>query len=154
MDGSCGFIRTLTQPYRRLRGRQTRIFQLSSTMRGGKPADAALPPLSSAVKWIFQISSAPRGGKQAVAALPPLSSAVKSTFQFSSALRGGKLAIAALPPLSSAVKSIFQSSSALRGGKLEIAFMLRAHMAETFRSDFLSSFYSLLLLVGGSWVGA
>ncbi|KAJ8616504.1 hypothetical protein MRB53_035876 [Persea americana] len=100
MDGSCGFIRTLTQPYRRLRGRQTRIFQLSSTMRGGKPADAALPPLSSAVK------------------------------------------------------SIFQFSSALRGGKLEIAFMQPAHMAETFRSDFLSSFYSLLLLVGGSWVGA
>ena len=62
MDGSCGFIRTLTQPYRRLRGRQTRIFQLSSTMRGGKPADAALPPLSSAVNWIFQLSSAARGG--------------------------------------------------------------------------------------------
>ena len=154
MDGSCGFIRTLTQPYRRLRGRQTRIFQLSSTMRGGKPADAALPPLSSAVKWIFQLSSAPRGGKPAVAALPPLSSAVKSTFQFSSAQRGGKLAIAALPPLSSAVKSIFQFSSALRGGKLEIAFTLRAHMAEAFQSDFLSSFYSLLLLLGGSWVGA
>ena len=73
MDGSCGFIRTLTRPYRRLRGRQTRIFQLSSTMRGGK---------------------------------------------------------------------------------LEIAFMLRAHMAEAFQSDFLSSFYSLLLLVGGSWVAA
>ena len=84
----------------------------------------------------------------------PLSSAVKSTFQFSSAQRGGKLAIAALPPLSSAVKSIFQFSSALRGGKLEIAFTLRAHMAEAFQSDFLSSFYSLLLLLGGSWVGA
>ena len=69
-------------------------------------------------------------------------------------MRGGKLAIAALPLLSSAVKSIFQFSSALRGGKLEIAFMLRAHMAEAFQSDFLSSFYSLLLLVGGSWVGA
>ena len=67
MDGSCGFIRTPKQPYRRLRGRQTRIFQLSSTMRGGKPADAALPPLSSAVKSIFQFSSALRGGKLEIA---------------------------------------------------------------------------------------
>ena len=116
-----------TQLYRRLHGRQTRIFRFSSTMRGGKLE---------------------------IAALPPFSSAVKLTFQFSSARRGGKLAMAALPPLSSAVKSIFQFSSALRGGKLEIAFTLRAHMAEAFQSDFLSSFYSLLLLVGGSWVAA
>ena len=120
MEWTCDFIRTLAQLYRRLYGRQTRIFQLSSTMRGGKPADAALPPLASAVK---------------------------STFQFSSSLRGGKLAIAALPPLSSAVKSIFQFSSALRGGKLEIASTLRVHVAEIFQSDFLSFFRFFCLLV-------
>ena len=57
MERTCGFIRTLTRLYRRLHGRQTRIFQFSSTMRGGKLAIAALPPLSSAVRWIFQISS-------------------------------------------------------------------------------------------------
>ncbi|XXG52257.1 hypothetical protein AAC387_Pa03g0634 [Persea americana] len=78
------FIRTLTRLYRRLHGRQTRIFQFSSTMRGGKLAIAALPPLSSAVSWIFQISSAVRGGKLATEALPPLSSAVNLIFQFSS----------------------------------------------------------------------
>ena len=115
-----------TQLYRRLHGRQTRIFRFSSTMRGGKLE---------------------------IAALPPFSSAVKLTFQFSSAQRGGKLAIAALPPLPSAVKSIFQFSSALRGGKLETALMLRVHVSEIFQSDFLILF-SLLLLVGGSWVGA
>ena len=60
---------------------------------------------------------------------------------------------AALPPLLSAVKSIFQFSSALRGGKLETALMLRVHVSEIFQSDFLILF-SLLLLVGGSWVGA
>ena len=63
MERTCGFIRTLTRLYRRLHGRQTRIFQFSSTMRGGKLAIAALPLLSSAVKWIFQFSSAVRGGK-------------------------------------------------------------------------------------------
>ena len=115
-----------TQLYRRLHGRQTRIFRFSSTMRGGKLE---------------------------IAALPPLPSAVNLTFQFSSAQRGGKLAIAALPPLPSAVKSIFQFSSAPRGGKLETALMLRVHVSEIFQSDFLILF-SLLLLVGGSWVGA
>ena len=69
------------------------------------------------------------------------------------AQRGGKLEIAALPPLSSAVKSIFQFSSAPRGGKLATALMLRVHVSEIFQSDFLILF-SLLLLVGGSWVGA
>jgi len=61
-----------------LQGGQTRIFQFSSTTRGGKLASAALPLLSSAVKLIFQFASAPRGGKLEVAALPLLSSAVKS----------------------------------------------------------------------------
>ena len=115
-----------TQVYRRLHGRQTRIFRFSSTMRGGKLE---------------------------IAALPPFSSAVNSTFQFSSARRGGKLEIAALPPLPSAVKPILQFSSALRGGKLETALMLRVHVSEIFQSDFLILF-SLFLLVGGSWVGA
>ena len=115
-----------TQLYRRLHGRQTRIFRFSSTMRGGKLE---------------------------IAALPPFSSAVNLTFQFSSAQRGGKLAIAALPPLPSAVKPIFRFSSALRGGKLETALMQRVHVSEIFQSDFLILF-SLLLLVGGSWVGA
>ena len=85
-----------------------------------------------------------------IAALPLLSSAVNWIFQSCSAMRGGKLEIAALPLLSSAVKLIFQLSSALRGGKQEIADMLRVHMAEIFQSDF----FSLLLLVGGSWVEA
>ena len=110
-----------TQLYRRLHGRQTRIFRFSSTLRGGKLEIAALPPLSSAVKW---------------------------TSQFSSALRGGKLAIAALPPLASAVKSIFRFSSAPRGGKLEIALLLRVHEAEIFQFDFLSFFPLFCLLVG------
>ena len=142
-----------TQLYRRLHGRQTRIFRFSSTMRGGKLEIAALPPFSSAVKLTFQFSSARRGGKLEIAALPPLPSAVNLTFHSSSAQRGGKLAIAALPPLPSAVKSIFQFSSAPRGGKLETALMLRVHVSEIFQSDFLIHF-SLLLLVGGSWVGA
>ncbi|XXG58437.1 hypothetical protein AAC387_Pa04g0750 [Persea americana] len=94
-----------------------------------------------------------RGGKLEIEVLPPLSSAVYLSFQFTSAQRGGKLAIAALPPLQKAVKSIFQFSSALRGGKLEIALMLRVHVSEIFQSDFLILF-SLLSLVGGSWVGA
>ena len=105
MERTCDFIRTLTQLYRRLHGRQTRIFQLSSAARGGKLAISALPPLSPAVNYIFQVSSAVRGGKLALSALPPLSSAVNWIFQFSSAVTGGKLAIAALPPLPSAVKS-------------------------------------------------
>ena len=142
-----------TQLYRRLHGRQTRIFRFSSTMRGGKLEIAALPPFSSAVKSTFQFSSARRGGKLEIAALPPLPSAVNLTFQFSSAQRGGKLAIAALPPLPSAVKPIFRFSSALRGGKLETALTLQVHVSEIFQSDFLILF-SLLLLVGGSWVGA
>ena len=115
-----------TQRYRRLHGQQT---------------------------LIFRFFSAQRGGKRAIAALPPFSSAVNLTFQFSSVQAGGKLAIAALPPLPSAVKSIFQFSSALRGGKLETALMLRVHVSEIFQSDFLI-LLSLLLLVGGSWVGA
>ena len=115
-----------TQLYRRLHGRQTRIFRFSSTMRGGKLE---------------------------IAALPPLPSAVNLTFQFSSAQRGGKLAIAALPPLPSAVKSIFQFSSAPRGGKLETALMLRVHVSEIIQSHFLILF-SLLLLVVGPWAGA
>jgi len=147
MERTCGFIRTLTRLYRRLHGRQTRIFQFSSTMRGGKLAIAALPPLSSAVRLIFQVSSAVRGGKLAAEALPPLSSAVNSIFQLSSAVRGGKLATAALPPLPSAVKSVFQFSSALRGGKLEIAFTLRVLVAEIFQSEFSSSFRFFCLLV-------
>ena len=142
-----------TQLYRRLHGRQTRIFRFSSTMRGGKLEIAALPPFSSAVNSTFQSSSARRGGKLEIAALPPLPSAVNLTFQFSSAQRGGKLAIAALPPLPSAVKSIFQFSSALTGGKLEAALMLRVHVSEIFQSDFLILFSPLLLLCG-SWVGA
>ena len=142
-----------TQLYCRLHGRQTRIFRFSSAQRERKLAIAVLPPFSSAVKLTFQFSSARRGGKLEIAALPPLPSAVNLTFQFSSAQRGGKLAIAALPPLPSAVKSIFQFSSALRGGKLETALMLRVHVSEIFQSDFLILF-SLLLLVGGSWVGA
>ncbi|XXG52248.1 hypothetical protein AAC387_Pa03g0625 [Persea americana] len=146
MESTCGFIRKLTQLYRRLHGRQTRILQFSSTMRGGKPAIAALPPLSSAVIWIFQISSAVRRGKLATEALPPLSSAVNLIFQFSSAVRGGKLATAALPPLPSAVKSVFQFSSALREGKLEIAFTLRVLVAEIFPSEFSSSFRFFCLL--------
>ncbi|XXG52249.1 hypothetical protein AAC387_Pa03g0626 [Persea americana] len=143
---TCGFIRKLTRLYRRLHGRQTRILQFSSTMRGGKPAIAALPPLSSAVIWIFQISSAVRRGKLATEALPPLSSAVNLIFQLSSAVRGGKLATAALPPLPSAEKSVFQFSSALRGGKLEIAFTLRVLVAEIFQSEFSSSFRFFCLL--------
>ena len=169
-----------TQLYRRLHGRQTRIFRFSSAQRGGKLAIAALPPFSSAVNLTFQFSSARRKGKLEIAALPPFSSAVNSTFQsssarrdgkleigalpplpsavnltfqFSSAQRGGKLAIAALPPLPSAVKSIFQFSSALRGGKLETALMLRVHVSEIFQSDFLILF-SLLLLLVGPWAGA
>ena len=113
-----------TQLYRRLHGRQTRIFRFSSTVRGGKLE---------------------------IAALPPLPSAVNLTFQFSSAQRGGKLAIAALPPLPSAVKSIFQFSSAPRGGKLETALMLRVNVSEIFQSDFLSFFpFFCLLAVHGS----
>ena len=56
-----------TQLYRRLHGRQTRIFRFSSTMRGGKLEIAALPPFSSAVKLTFQFSSARRGGKLEIA---------------------------------------------------------------------------------------
>ena len=78
---SCDYIRTLSQLYRCLDGRETRIFQFSSTMRGGRLAIAALPPLSSAVNWIFQFSSPHGGGKLAIAALPPIPSAVKSFFQ-------------------------------------------------------------------------
>ena len=147
MERTCDFIRTLTQLYRRLHGRQTRIFPLSSAARGGKLAISALPPLSPAVNWIFLVSSAVRGGKLAAEALPPLSSAVNSIFQLSSAVRGGKLATAALPPLPSAVKSVFQFSSALRGGKLEITFTLRVHVAEIYQSDFLSFFRFFCLLV-------
>ena len=109
------------QLYRRLYGRQTRIFQSSSTVRGGKLEIAALPPLQSAVKLIFQVSSA---------------------------LKGGKLAVAGLPLLSSPVKWIFQFSSAVRGGKLEIAVTLRVHLAEIYQSDFLSVFPFLCFLVG------
>ena len=109
--------------------------------------NAILPPVRAAVNYIFQVSSAVRGGKPALSALPPLSSAVNWIFQFSSALTGGKLAIAALPLLPSAGKSIFQFSSALRGGKLEIAFTLRVHVAEIYQSDFLSFFRFFCLLV-------
>ena len=89
--------------------RKTGNCSFTAVLAGGKPAVAALPPFSPAVKWAFQISSTPRGGK---------------------------LAVAALPPLSSAVKSIFQFSSALRGGKLEIAEILQVHMEEIFQSNF------------------
>ncbi|KAJ8635011.1 hypothetical protein MRB53_009278 [Persea americana] len=75
MERTCDFIRTLTQLYRRLHWRQTRIFQFSSAARGGKLAISALPPFSPAVSRIFQVSSAVRGGKLALSALPPLSSA-------------------------------------------------------------------------------
>ena len=51
--------------------------------------------------------------------------------------RGGNLEIAALPLYSSAVNLHFQVSSALRGGKLEISDMLRVHMSEISRSDFI-----------------
>ena len=74
-------------------------------------------------------------------------------FRFSSTMRGGKLELAALPPFSSAVNLTFKFSSARRGGKLETALMLRVHVSEIFQSHFLILF-SLLLLVGGSWVGA
>ena len=148
MGSSCDFIRTPTQLYRCLHGRQTRIFQFSSTLRGGKRAIAALPLLSWAADWIFQFSSALRGAKLEFAGLPLLSSAVNWIFQLSSAQRGGILAIAALPLLSSAVKSAFQFSSALRGGKLEIAELLRVHMAKIFQSDFLSFLPFFCLLVG------
>jgi len=80
------------------------------------------------------------------AALPLLASRI---FQFC----GGKQVVADLPLLSSAVNLSFQFSSAVRGGKLEIAYVLRVRMAEIFQSDFFS-FFSLLLLVGGSWVVA
>ena len=53
MERTCGFIRTLTRLYRRLHGRQTRIFQFSSTLRVRKVAVAALPPLPPAVKLHF-----------------------------------------------------------------------------------------------------
>ena len=127
-------------------------FTVFYAQRGGKLEIAALPPLSSAVQSIFQFPSAPRGGKLETAPLPLFSSAVKSIFQFSSAPRGGKLETAASPLLSSAVQSIFQFSSAARGGKQEIAELRRVHMAEIFRSDFLSFFPFFCLLVGhGSW---
>ncbi|XXG65757.1 hypothetical protein AAC387_Pa05g3385 [Persea americana] len=127
----------------------------------------ALPLLAWAVNSHFQVflrserkepancsfTAALAGGKLAVAALPLLSSAVNRIFQFSSSVRGGKLAIAALPPLSSAVKLIFQFSSALRGGKLETADMLRVHFGWSLSIRFFI-LSSLLLLVGGSWVGA
>ncbi|XXG86846.1 hypothetical protein AAC387_Pa11g1677 [Persea americana] len=77
----------------------------------------------------------------------------KVDLQFSSALRGGNLETAALPLLLSAVKLFSQLSSALRGGKLEIADMLRVHMAQIFRSNFLSFLPFFCLLVGhGSWL--
>ncbi|XXG69992.1 hypothetical protein AAC387_Pa06g2792 [Persea americana] len=69
--------------------------------------------------------------------------------------RGGKLEIAASPLLSSAVQSIFQFSSAPSGAKQEIAELRRVHMAEIFRSDFLSFFPFFCLLVGhGSWLSS
>ena len=155
MGSSCDFIRTPTQLYRCLHGRQTRIFQFSSTLRGGKRAIAALPLLSWAAEWIFQFSSALRGGTLEFAGLPLLSSAVHWISQLSSAQRGGKLALAALPLLSSAVKSAFQSSSALGGGKLEITEFLRVRTAKIFHSDFLSFFPFFCSSVGhGSWLSS
>ena len=175
MERSCDFIWKLTQLYRSLHGRENRILQFSSTLRGGKQAIAALPPFPSAVKLIFQFSSALRGGKLETEALPLLPSAVKLIFHLSSAARGGKLETAALPLLPSAVmlilyfssalrggkletaalrllptavKWIFRFSSAPRGGKLEIADTPRVRMAEIYQSDFLSFFHFFCFLVG------
>ena len=148
MERSCDFIWKLTQLYRSLHGRENRILQFSSTLRGGKQAIAALPLFPSAVKLIFQLSSALRGGKLETEALPLLPSAVKLIFHLSSAARGGKLETAALPLLPRAVKWIFRFSSAPRGGKLEIADTPRVRMAEIYQSDFLSFFHFFCFLVG------
>ncbi|KAJ8635010.1 hypothetical protein MRB53_009277 [Persea americana] len=71
MERTCDFIRTLTQLYRRLHGRQTRIFQLCSAARGGKLAISALPPLSPADLRLYSDTHA---------ALPTLALAANSHF--------------------------------------------------------------------------
>ena len=77
----------------RSEGKRLANFSFTAALNGGK--------------LDFQFSSALRGGKPAVAALPLLSSAVKSIFQFSSPLSGGKLEIAYMLPVHMA--EIFQS---------------------------------------------
>ena len=68
--------------------------QFSSAQRGGKAANAGLPPLAAAVKLHCDFSSARGGGKVADATLPPLIAAVNLRGNFSSASRGGKAATA------------------------------------------------------------
>ena len=148
MERSCDCIWILTQLYRRLYGRQTRIFRFSSTMRGGKLAIAALPPLVWAANSHFPVFLHCERRKAGNCSFTAATIGGNVIFQVSSALKGGKLAVAGLPLLSSAVKWIFQLSSAVRGGKLEIAVTLRVHLAEIYQSDFLSCFPFLCFLVG------
>ncbi|XXG52239.1 hypothetical protein AAC387_Pa03g0616 [Persea americana] len=152
MERTCGFIRTLTRLYRRLHGRQTRIFQFSSTMRGGKLAIAALPPLSSAVRWVFQVSSGVRGGKPA-------------TEGFTAALIGGKLDFPVF--LREREENRHRSFTAAPiGGKVRFPVFLRSERRKTRNCIYAAGarggnlsirifvLFSLLLLVGGSGVGA
>ena len=105
MGSSCDFIRTPTQLYRCLHGRQTRIFQFSSTLRGGKRAIEALPLLSWAAEWIFQFSSAQRGGKLEFCG-------------FTAALIGGKMDFPAFLRSERRKTGICSFTAALIGGKV------------------------------------
>ena len=108
--------------------------QFSSSPRGGKVANAALPPLIAAVNLQGSFSFAQRGGKVANAGLPPLTAAVKLHCDFSSARGGGKVADATLPPLIAAVNLRGNFSSASRGGKAATAVWLHEYTYKPFLS--------------------
>ncbi|XXG75404.1 hypothetical protein AAC387_Pa07g3916 [Persea americana] len=126
------------------------MFQLSTTLRGGKVTVGALPPLSSAAEQHFLVflrserrktcscsfTAALIGGKVAFPVFLRSDRRKTGNCSFTAALIGGIVDFCNFP--------------ALRGGKLEIADTLGAHMAVIFQSYFLS-FFPFFCLLEGQW---
>ncbi|XXG75427.1 hypothetical protein AAC387_Pa07g3939 [Persea americana] len=153
MERPRDFIRTLTLHYRRLHGRQTRIFQFSSTGRGGKVAVAALPPLSWAVKRHFPVflrcesrktrscrfTAALIGGKVAFPVFLRSDRRKTGNFSFTAALIGGIVGFRNFPRSERMKTGNCRYVGGTYGGNISILFLI---------------LFPLLLPVGGSSVGA
>ena len=153
MERSCDCIWILTQLYRRLYGRQTRIFRFSSTMRGGKLAIAALPPLVWAANSHFPVflhcerrkagncsfTAATIGGNVDFPGFLRSERRKTGSCGFTAALIGGKLDFPVFLRCERRKTGNCRYAPGTFGGNLSIRFFIR---------------FSLLMLLGGSWVEA
>ena len=153
MERPRDFIRTLTRHYRCLHGRSARIFQFSSTLRGGKVAVAALPPLSSAVKLHFPVFLRCERRKTCSCRFTAALVGVKVAFpvflrsdrrkagncSFTAALIGGMVGFRNFPRSVRRKTGNCRYAGGTYGGNISVLFLI---------------LFPLLLPVGGSWVGA